>query len=109
MNPHTFAMQTANVMTWWSSLPTEQRRSIYRPHDITTATSVPTQALPPVLHVLGWNARRVWVRRNGKRKIRTYYAPPGHTVPTPPRGRPSTFAIIAPLIGQPDPYDLYPR
>lgn len=109
MNPFAFASHLATVESWWAGLPTEQRKTLYRPHVLSTLTGVSRKSLPTVLHILGWDCRNVWVRRDGRRTLRTYYAPPGHRVPTPPRGRPSTYAILAPLLGHPDPYDLYPR
>lgn len=88
MNPLHLAHDLARVTTWWASLPDTARRKVYRPHELTRATGIPRQHLPHVLSIHGWHRAQRWGRADGTRVFRTYYAPPGHRVPRPPRGRP---------------------
>lgn len=88
MNPMHLAHDLARVTTWWASQPDTARRTVYRPHEIRRATGVPRQHLPAVLEVLRWHRAQRWSRANNRRVLRVLYAPPGHRVPRPPRGRP---------------------
>lgn len=106
MNPANLAQHLAAVESWWRSLTPENRRTCYRPHELAGAAGVPLSDLPTITAVLGWHRAERWTREGGRRKLRMFYAPPGHRVPTPPRGRPSTAAILAPLLGFADPYAL---
>ncbi|WP_211160141.1 hypothetical protein, partial [Aromatoleum aromaticum] len=88
MNPLRLAHDLARVTTWWASLPDADRRTLYRPHELTRATGIPRPALPHVLEMLGWHRARRWGRNHNRRMLRVLYAPPGRRVPLPPRGRP---------------------
>lgn len=88
MNPERFAQNLAAVTTWWAAQPPETRRTCYRPQEIQRATHVPQAHLPAVLALLGWHRASHWTRENGRRVRRVRYAPPGHRVPKPLRGRP---------------------
>lgn len=103
------ASDIAAVTLWWARLDPNDRRTCYRPHELRTATGVDRKNLPHVLALLGWHRARRCTTVNGRSTQRTYYAPPGHQVPEPPRGRPTTATLIGMLLGHPDPYDLYPR
>lgn len=98
MTPHRLAHDLARITTWWASLPGTERRVLYRPHEITRATGTPRQHLPHVLDLLRWHRACHWTREGGRRVRRTYYAPPGHRVPRPPRGRPplDVLALFTP-------------
>lgn len=106
MNPANLAQHLAAVESWWRALTPADRRTCYRPHEIAAATGVPLSDLPTVTAVLGWHRAQRWTREGGRRKLRTFYSPPGRHVPRVPRGRPSTAAILAPLFGYADPYAL---
>jgi len=88
MNPIRLAHDIARVTTWWASVPDSERRATYRPHELSRATGVPRHALPCVLDLLKWHRARRWTRINNRRVLRVLYAPPGHRVPLPLRGRP---------------------
>lgn len=109
MDPLTLARDMAAVTTWWASLNPEDRRTCYRPEHLQTATGITRPNLPTVLDLLGWHRAQRWTREAGRRRIRTYYAPPGHRVPQPPRGRPSINVLALLALDHSDPYDLFPR
>lgn len=97
MNPVNLAANMGAVTTWWASLSPQARRGCYRPHEIANATGVAVNSLSTVLQLLKWQRARRWVRVNNRRVLRVYYAPPGHRVPHPPRGRPplDLIAVLA--------------
>ncbi len=82
--------QLEHFERWWATTPPGQRRALYRPRSLADATGVPLQALASVAILAGWQRATRWlVGSDGRRKRRTYYAPPGSTVPrSRPRGRP---------------------
>lgn len=94
-NPADLAHYMTSVTTWWASLPAAARKPYYRPQEIQAATGTPAVHLPPVLELLGWHRACRWGRENNRRKLRTYYAPPGRRVPTPMRGRPPLALLAA--------------
>ncbi len=106
MDPLTLSRDMSAAALWWASLEPDQRRPCYRPAELQALTGIARPNLPHVLELLGWRRAQRWTRQGGRRTRRTYYAPPGYTVPQVPRGRPSTAAILAPLFGQADPYSL---
>jgi hypothetical protein len=93
---------------WWQRQPPAQRQQLYRPAELTRATGIPNYHLPQVLNELGWHRTVRWTRHNGRRLKRVYYAPPGHRVPQPPRGRPTIHLDL--IFGvAPDPCTLFPE
>ena len=101
------AHHSTRARTWWDSLPADARRPLYRPSALTAATGIPPTALPMALWLLGWDRGTRWTRVDGRRVQRTFWAPPGHKVPRPPRGRPSPSLAV--LFGvEPDPYTVFP-
>ncbi|MTW22732.1 hypothetical protein [Allochromatium palmeri] len=74
------------------STPPDQRRALYRPRLLADAASIPVRDLPAVAALAGWERAERWlIGADGRRKRRTYYAPPGTQVPDSfPRGRPQT-------------------
>lgn len=92
---------------WWTTVPATQRHALYRPQTIAAATGIPNQALPLVAALAGWQRATRWhVGPDGRRKLRTYYAPPGHRVPdAAPRGRPSTTVYTILNRRPPSPFD----
>lgn len=109
MDPLHLAHDLATVAMWWASVADNSRKSIYRPGELRAATGITPQALPHVLMLAGWQRARHWTRENNRRQFRTFYAPPGHTVPPPLRGRPSTASVLADLFGLSNLYDARPR
>ena len=77
---------------WWASTPPDQRRALYRPRSLAEAAGIPVRDLPSVAALAGWERAERWlIGTDGRRKRRTYYAPPGASVPdSAPRGRPQT-------------------
>lgn len=65
--------------------------AVFTPAQIATFVNIDARdsTLPTALQILGWHRRKVWSRKNGRRVLRVYYAPPGHKVPAPKRGRPA--------------------
>lgn len=78
----------AQVSAWWESVPKAARKTTYRPVELHRGAGIPPQALPTVLVLLGWQRARHWGRQNGRRVLRVWYAPPGHRIASPARGRP---------------------
>lgn len=109
MDPLTLSRDMSAAALWWASLEPEQRRTCYRPAELQALTGIARANLPHVLELLGWHRAQRWTREAGRRRIRTYYAPPGHHVPKPPRGRPSLDVLALLAIERTDPYDLFPR
>lgn len=94
MDPATLARFVTCITSWRAALPPDGP-TVYRPHQITSATGVPRYALPAVLAILGWHRAARWSRTNNRRVRRVYYALPGHRVPRPARGRPSIDQLAA--------------
>jgi hypothetical protein len=78
----------AQAAAWWDRLPAQHRKPTYQPAELHRATGIARQHLATALPLLGWHRSRHWRRQNGRRVLRVTYAPPGHRVPAPPRGRP---------------------
>lgn len=87
MNPHTLADAAAKVTTWYASLP-EPKPPVLTCPELHKGVRLPMNILCPALLLLGWKRAEVWGRRNNRRVKRVLYAPPGHRIPRPPRGRP---------------------
>ena len=109
MNPLTLSRDVSAAALWWASLPPDERRTCYRPHELQAATGIARVNLPPVLELLGWTRAQRWTRHANRRRLRTYYAPPGHTVPSVPRGRPSLDVLALLAYGPSDPYAAFPQ
>ncbi len=78
----------AAASSWWNRLPAHKRKPAYRPAELQQATGLATRYLAASLPLLGWHRARHWSRQGGRRKLRVLYAPPGHQIPAPARGRP---------------------
>jgi hypothetical protein len=78
----------AQADTWWRRLPAQQRKPTYHPAELHRVTGIARRHLATALPLLGWHRARHWSRQDGRRVLRVLYAPPGHRVPSPARGRP---------------------
>ena len=93
---------------WWAATPPDQRRALYRPQQLADAAGIPVRSLPLVAALAGWERATRWlVGIDGRRKRRTFFAPPGARVPDPaPRGRPPTSAWTILNRRPPSPFDV---
>lgn len=92
---------------WWASLPTDHRQALYSAQALAAATGIPTRNLPLVAPLAGWHRASRWlIGLDGRRKQRTFYAPPGHRVPeSAPRGRPRRSVYTLTDTRPPSPFD----
>ncbi len=87
MNLNRYAEVTAHLTIWYARQPAPKPTCFTcKALSDGTGYSMPLLYLP--LLMSGWHRAEVWHRSGGRRVKRVYYAPPGHQVPRPPRGRP---------------------
>lgn len=86
MNPARIAEICARVIAWHAARPNKAHK-VFTCTELTT-TGYTLRQLRFPLALLGWQRAEVWSRRNNRRVKRVLYAPPGHRIPRPPRGRP---------------------
>ena len=93
---------------WWASTPQAQRHALYRPRTLADAAGIPVQSLPLITALAGWTRAARWlIGSDGRRKYRTFYAPPGAQVPSSaPRGRPETSIYTILNRRPPSPFDV---
>lgn len=89
INPIHLAEIVGRITIWYSSLRTP-KPSYFNCAELTQGTGYSMSQLRLPLAMLDWSRTEVWQRIDGKRVRRVFYAPPGHHVPRPNRGRPST-------------------
>lgn len=87
MNPTRIAATCARIVTWYATLP-DPKPTVFSCADLVKAIGCGPRTLRHALTLLGWDRASVWSRRGSRRVRPVLYAPPGHTVPRPPRGRP---------------------
>lgn len=86
-DPMKFADLMTRIALWHASLE-QPIPDCFDCRTLSNAMGTTMKHLHTPLAVLGWHRAEVWHRMEDKRVRRVYYAPPGHTVPRPPRGRP---------------------
>jgi len=106
----TIAETCARIDRWYGSLAAPAP-TCFTCEELCNALGAPMRSLHLPLLLLRWDCRQCWGRDPaGKRVLRVMWAPPGHRVPPPPRGRPSPDLrpIIAALVGTGRPATLAP-
>lgn len=87
MNPLHFAEVVAHLAVWQASLR-DPKPDAFSCRQLVTATGYSMRSLHAALLLSGWHRAEIWTRHRGRRIRRVFYAPPGHKVPRPKRGRP---------------------
>ena len=84
--PAQLALKAANIAAWRARQMCLHNQ--YAPSELEALLGMSMRSAADALCLLGWKRVKVWSRDAYRRRLRTYWVPPGKIFHRPTRGRP---------------------
>lgn len=85
-SPAQLALNAATIAAWRARQTCLKDQ--YAPSELEGSLGMSMRSAAAALCLLGWTREKVWSRDSSRRRLLTYWVPPGMEITRPKRGRP---------------------